>query len=98
MINSGNIPEAIFAGGDYMALGAIRALKEEGYKIPEDVAVLGFDNVVPSQYSDPPLTTIGQDGFIIGQEAIKSLLVYINKGEKVENKRIETNLIIRKSV
>ncbi len=98
MINSGNVPEAIFAGGDYMALGAIRALKEEGYKIPEDVAVLCFDNVVPSQYSDPPLTTIGQDGFKIGQEAIKSLLLYINQGEKVENKRIETNLVIRKSV
>lgn len=98
MIRSGNVPRAIFAAGDYMALGAIRALKEEGYRIPEEVSVLGFDNVVPSEYSDPPLTTVSQDGLTIGKEAIKSLLTYINENKKIESKKIGTRLVIRSSV
>lgn len=44
MISKGNLPTAIFAASDHIAIGAMRALQENGYKIPEDISVMGFDN------------------------------------------------------
>lgn len=98
IIKKGEIPEAVFACGDYMALGAIKAFKDYDYKIPEDISVIGFDNVLSSAYSDPPLTTVAQDGFEIGKEAVRSLLDFIKTKEKQDEKRIKTRLIERNSV
>ena len=57
MISKGNLPTAIFAASDHIAIGAMRALQENGYKIPEDISVMGFDNTELSGYTNPPLTT-----------------------------------------
>lgn len=96
----GGIPDAIYAASDNIALGAIKALKELGYRVPEDVGVVGFDNIELTKYTSPSLTTISQDKVMIGREAAKHLIALINK--EIERtpgivKRVPVELIIRES-
>ncbi len=65
---------AVFAQNDRMAIGAIRALRERGMRIPQDVSVIGFDDLPLASYFDPPLTTMRQDMFGIGREAARLLI------------------------
>lgn len=97
---SGEVPEAIYAASDDIALGAIIALKELGYKVPEDVSVVGFDNIELTRYTSPSLTTVSQDKVMIGTEAAKHLISLINKEtNKLPGivKRVPVELIIRES-
>lgn len=70
---------AIFAQNDRMAAGAAQALREAGLHIPDDVSVIGFDDMPLASYFHPPLTTMRQDLFHIGQEAAKVLIHVIDK-------------------
>lgn len=92
-------PTAIFSGNDSMAIGAIKAISEKGLRIPEDISIIGFDNVPLAKYSTPSLTTINVSIMDLGEKAVDSLLKIID-GENKEGKsyRIKTNLIERKSV
>jgi LacI family transcriptional regulator len=78
---------SVIAANDTMAIGAIRALKKLGYSVPNDIEVIGFDNIELSAMIDPPLTTIQQPTYEMGQEATKLLLLLI------EGKEPETRLI-----
>jgi len=62
-------PTAVFAGNDHMAIGAIKTLKEKGYKIPEDVAVVGYDDIEFAKYVSPSLTTIRVNQYNMGKIA-----------------------------
>jgi len=66
-------PSAIFCSNDEMALGAMSTLKSRGKKIPDDLSVVGFDNIVYAQYFDPPLTTVAQPMQEIGRRAMTML-------------------------
>jgi LacI family transcriptional regulator len=72
---------AVFAASDMMAFGAIRALLEAGRRIPQDVSVMGFDNVELASIVHPPLTTIHQPKYEIGQAAVEILLRLAGRGE-----------------
>ncbi|MCX6629583.1 MAG: LacI family DNA-binding transcriptional regulator [Candidatus Solibacter sp.] len=72
---------AIFAASDMMAFGAIRALMEAGRRIPDDVSVMGFDNVELASIVHPPLTTIHQPKYEMGQAAVEILLRLAGRGE-----------------
>lgn len=91
-------PTAIFAISDLMAIGALRAIREKGLGVPEDVAVAGFDNVSFSSMSNPSLTTISQPKYDMGCLAMELLLRQIREGYK-EHKGtfLEYELIIRES-
>lgn len=67
-------PSAVFASNDLMALGVIRAATEKGYRVPEDLAVVGFDGVDLSEYVTPSLTTVAQPVYDIGREAARIAL------------------------
>ena len=67
-------PDAIFATNDPAAMGAMQAIKEAGLKIPKDIAVVGFSNWFFSALLEPPLTSVDQPGFEMGQEAAKLLI------------------------
>lgn len=94
------VPDAIYAASDDIALGVIMALRESGYKVPEDVAVVGFDNIELTRYTSPSLTTVSQQKDVIGTEAGKRLISIIN-GEVNEDasmiQRVPVEFIIRES-
>jgi LacI family repressor for deo operon, udp, cdd, tsx, nupC, and nupG len=89
---------AVFAHNDRMAVGAIKALKENGCQIPEDVSVVGFDDMPLASYYDTPLTTIRQDTFRMGREAAKLLIRAIETPEKQRRDYpMPVELVLRKS-
>lgn len=65
---------AVFAGNDQMALGMIRAFHEQGIRVPDDVSIVGFDDIPEAEYLSPPLTTIRQDFDEVGRRCIAVLL------------------------
>lgn len=91
-------PEAIFAFSDRMALGVLRALKEAGRSVPDDVAVMGFDDLPPARLAQPPLTTVRQEVEQAGVAAIELLLERIADPE-APARRVElpTSLVVRAS-
>jgi DNA-binding LacI/PurR family transcriptional regulator len=66
-------PDAIFCFNDLLALGAMQALREQGLRVPDDIAVVGFDDIEESRYSCPTLTTISPDKAAIAREAVRRL-------------------------
>jgi LacI family transcriptional regulator len=91
-------PDAIFAVNDMTAAGAVNALKKLGYKIPDDVSVIGFTDGLVSTVTDPPLTTISQHGFDIGTKAAEILLNRIENPEvpfRPVTEVIKTDLVVR---
>jgi LacI family repressor for deo operon, udp, cdd, tsx, nupC, and nupG len=90
-----NPPTAIFATSDYKAIGVLKAAKEKGISVPEDLNVVGYDNVVFSQFTSPPLTTIKQNSELLGKKAVELL----NFQYPPENMRDEIvpELIVRNS-
>ncbi|MFT4307235.1 MAG: substrate-binding domain-containing protein, partial [Microbacterium sp.] len=67
-------PTALFVANDQMALGALRALAEAGLRVPEDVSVVGFDDVADAADYRPPLTTVRQRFDLLGEAAVAALL------------------------
>ena len=90
---------AIFAGNDVLAFGCIRAAIEKGIRIPDDLSIIGFDNVEISQITNPPLTTIDQPKYEIGKAAVEMLLNMMEKDgiREPEHRVIGVRLIERQS-
>lgn len=95
---SGNsAPEAVFAGNDEMAIGALRALHELKLRVPEDVALVGFDDIQLASYVKPPLTTIRRPMYELGTLATHILFSAI-RGDPVDTSvTLSTKLIVRES-
>ena len=89
--------DGIFCGNDLIAIGAMQALKQNNLKVPEDVKVIGFDNISVSKFTDPPLTTIKQPIYQLGEEAVKMLIAIIDKKDIDMQKVLKTELIERGS-
>jgi DNA-binding LacI/PurR family transcriptional regulator len=70
--------DAIFVGNDQMALGVIQLACQKGLKIPEDLGIVGFDNIPESAYFCPPLTTVQQDQYAVGKVAVEETIKMIN--------------------
>ncbi|WP_063344812.1 LacI family DNA-binding transcriptional regulator [Vibrio jasicida] len=91
-------PEAIFCGSDYMAMGCYQALAELGLKIPQDVAVVGYDNQQIASESFPALSSVELPYSDMGKLAVESLMALIEEQPLLSNKRkVEGELIIRTS-
>jgi LacI family transcriptional regulator len=89
--------DAIFAGDDDAAIGVLRALKEHGYRVPEDIAVVGFDDLPISAFMTPPLTTVRAPTEIVGQIAAEKLFGLLNKEVPEGVVLLPTEIIIRRS-
>lgn len=94
----GRLPEAVFAQNDRMALGVLHAARELGLRVPEQLGVIGVDDMPLSSYFDPPLTTMRQDMPRIGREAARLLLEHIhNPCAPVLNMKLPAELVVRQS-
>ncbi|WOH36162.1 LacI family DNA-binding transcriptional regulator [Thalassotalea fonticola] len=98
LLNQNQRPTAILCANDEMALGAIYEIKNYGLKVPEDVSVIGFDDIRYAEISDPPLTTIAQPGEEIGEKTMYQLCNVI-EGSKIDSTPVIVphQLIIRSS-
>ena len=89
---------AVFAANDQMALGILRALHERGRRVPEDVSVVGFDDMAESDSFWPPLTTVHQDFDVVGHRSIDLLLAEIEEGPATpDTSLVPTRLVVRSS-
>ncbi|MDD7544962.1 HTH-type transcriptional repressor PurR [Actinobacillus porcinus] len=92
-------PTAVFCCNDIMAFGAISAITEKGLRVPDDISIIGYDNVHISRFCAPPLTTIHQSKARLGEQALKLLFDRINtKSDERSTIEIHPELVIRKSV
>lgn len=89
--------DAIFAGDDEAAMGAIAALQRAGQRVPEDVAVVGFDDIFISRYLSPPLTTVRAPIEQAGRIAVQQLVQWIQAGRVEHPLPLPTELVIRRS-
>jgi LacI family transcriptional regulator len=92
-------PSAIFAGNDMMALGALRAIREAGLRCPEDISLMGFDDLDLAEAINPPLSSVSQSGYQLGTTAAHILIERLH-GDKSPAKHIilKTTLSLRNSV
>ena len=79
---------AIFCANDNTAIGAIKAIREKGYRIPEDISIIGVDDIETSQYISPMLTTVHIPMEEMGQLAAKILIDRINGGHRIPLKTL----------
>ena len=89
---------AVFTANDQMALGLLRALHERGRRVPDDVSVVGFDDMEEAAYFWPPLTTIHQSFAEVGQRAVEAVVREIESGETAPREvLVPTRLVVRGS-
>jgi LacI family transcriptional regulator len=92
------LPQAIACANDQTAVGVIYALSDSGLRVPDDVAVTGFDDISLTRYFRPPLTTFRQSGSILGQVAVDALVSMINEpGNTAREIVLPTELVVRAS-
>src|SRR5262245_33709778 len=91
-------PTAVFAANDYMAIGVMGALSDAGIRVPEDIAVAGFDDIAMARYLNPPLTTVHVDAYRLGERAVEMLLDPRSRpGRRVRHEVLATTLVVRGS-
>ena len=98
LVASGREFTALFASADVMAIGAIRALRESGRRVPEDVSVIGMDGLPIGEYLVPQLTTVGQSVSTMAQRSVEILLQAMEDGKKAQHETIPFRIYRRESV
>ena len=96
LLNKSSEVDAVFVNSDLMAIAAMDTIREEGRRVPEDIAVVGYDDLSIAAHSNPPLTTIRQNIPLAGKLLAQNLIEYLQTG-MVTNVSIPVELIIRKS-
>ena len=96
-VESGNVAQAYFVASDPMAIGAIRAFTEAGLHVPNDVAVIGFDDIEMAAFVTPPLTTVHVPTELMGRLAVNLLVDGLGEGELPVQLTVPTTLKIRES-
>jgi len=98
IIDSGvKLPRSFFADNDLIAIGAMKALKLRGLRIPEDIAIVGFDNINEGYVTEPALTTIDVPRKFMGETAVKELLLKLRGHIPYESRRAVNTLLIKRS-
>ena len=97
LIESGNIPRAVICAYDYMAIGSIRCALDKGLKIPEDIAVVGMNNIPECEYLNPTLATIASDTNQLCINAVEMVVSILEGTEYKLTDQPESKFILRKS-
>lgn len=96
LIESGTLPEAIVCASDTIAIGVLRELRQKNINVPDDVAVVGYDNIAVSAYTTPSLTTVQQNTKLAGELLVNTLIKAINN-EVVQDYLMPADVIVRQS-
>ncbi|HEX3857031.1 MAG TPA: LacI family DNA-binding transcriptional regulator [Verrucomicrobiae bacterium] len=96
MLNENCNATAVQAVSDLVAIGCANALLSQGLRIPEDISVVGFGNILTAEHFRVPLTTIRQPKYRLGNAAVETMMSLL-RGEKVQSKRLPAELLVRKS-
>ena len=88
--------DAVFVNSGLMAIAALDIIREHGKSVPEDIAMIGYDDLSISEHSNPPLTTIRQNIPLAGKVLAQNLIQYL-KSDMITNASIPVELIVRKS-
>jgi len=96
MLNEGCHPTAIQAVSDLVAIGCAETLFAQGFKIPEDVSIVGFGNILVAEFYRVPLTTVSQPKYRLGMIAVETLMSLI-RGEPYTSRRLTAEFVERKS-
>jgi DNA-binding LacI/PurR family transcriptional regulator len=99
LLNKPEKPDGIFAVNDLTAAEAMKLVKQKGYKVPDDISIMGFTSGMISDLTDPPLSSVEQHGYTVGKEAVRLLINSIEKkGDACcQTKIIKTELVIKGS-
>lgn len=99
MLEKGPLPSSIFVSNDMMAMGVLNAAHEKGIRIPEDVSIMGYDDIHIARFMSPALTTVHQPKYRLGKVAVETLLKKLEK-ETLEPQvvQLDPTLVVRKSV
>ena len=89
LIQSQNLPSAIFAASDPIAIGALRALHDNNIRVPEDISIIGFDNIESTNFTSPPLSTIYAPAYEMGELGAQLLYYSHLKGDSLNPMRIQ---------
>jgi len=97
VLDAGELPEAFFVDTDYKAMEVIGALRDAGLRVPEDVGIVGYDDIPEASIAEPPLTTIHTPRYEIGRRAAEILLNWSHTSEPVSNALLNAKLVVRDS-
>lgn len=97
LLRSPSPPTAVFCSNDYIALGAIRGAREAGFTLPDQLSIVGFDDMQTAPYMVPPLTTVHQPAYEMGKRAAELLLQIRDTRGKAVQDMMKTRLVIRES-
>ncbi len=90
-------PTAMFFASDLLAIGALNAMHECNLRVPEDVSIVGFDDIPLSEHLSPALTTVHQPAFEKGYRAASIFIDHLQTGEPMQSELLDTQLVVRKS-
>jgi LacI family transcriptional regulator len=91
-------PTAVFAANDSMAIGALSAFREAGLRVPEDIALVGFDDIPIARYLTPPLTTVRVEIAELGRRAVSHVIASLGNGDGARKRDvIKSTLVVRQS-
>jgi len=96
LLEQASVPDAIFVNSDLMAIAAMDVIRAHSRRVPEDIAVVGYDDLSIAEHSNPPLTTIRQNIPMAGKLLAQNLIQYLQTG-LVTNVSIPVELVVRKS-
>jgi DNA-binding LacI/PurR family transcriptional regulator len=96
LLDGGVLPDGVVACSDLLALQAVQAVRAAGLRVPQDVAVVGYDDMPLATYSSPPLTTVHQPVDRAGVEIVEALLDQLS-GARVPSRTLDVHLVLRDS-
>ncbi len=98
MLSARELPTAVVAANDMMSLGVIQECRAAGWRVPQDISVVGFDDIAFSALTDPPLTTVCLPRMELGQKAVEALMLSIeDEGRQGVEMHVATHLVVRAS-
>lgn len=97
LLRSATPPTAVFCYNDLTAIGAMQAVRQAGLRVPDDISIIGYDDITYTSYVVPPLTTIKQRKYEMGSQATEMALALLDGVEAVENVLVPGELVVRES-